>query len=190
MRLPQRSGDQVRIGVAITVPEPYASVLHAARARCGDPWAQYIRPHITLLGPTVVEPDEIAQVDEHLAAVARQHAPFVVELRGTGTFRPVSPVVFVQVAEGLAGCVGLERSVRSGVLAQDTHFRYHPHVTVAHEVEDDLLDETSDALAGFGATFVVDSFHSYAHGDDGVWRPSRDFSLTGSPADAEVSAAT
>lgn len=190
MRLPQRSGDQVRIGVAITVPEPYAAVLQAARTRCGDPWAPYIRPHITLLGPTVIESDEVAQVDEHLAAVARRHAPFVVQLSGTGTFRPVSPVVFVQVADGVAGCTGLERSVRSGVLAQDVPFRYHPHVTVAHEVPDELLDEASAGLTGFDASFLVDSFHCYEHGDDGVWRPSRDFSLTGSPAGAEVSAAT
>ncbi|MEZ0448714.1 2'-5' RNA ligase family protein [Cellulomonas sp. ICMP 17802] len=190
MRLPERSGDQVRIGVAITVPEPYGTVLQTARARFGDPWADFIPPHITLLGPTVIEHDEITSVDEHLAEVAAQHAPFVVRLRGTGTFRPVSPVVFVQVAEGVAGCEGLESSVRSGLLSQELRFVYHPHVTVAHEVPDDRLDAAFDGLADFDASFVVDSFHSYAHGDDGVWRPARDFSLTGSPADAEVIRAT
>ena len=190
MRLPERSGNQVRIGVAITVPEPYGVVLQGARARFGDPWAEFIPPHITLLGPTVVEHDDIIPVDEHLAAVAEQHAPFVLRLHGTGTFRPVSPVVFVRVAQGGAECERLERSVRSGVLAQELRFSYHPHVTVAHEVADDQLDAAFAGLDDFDASFVVDSFHSYAHGDDGVWRPVRDFSLTGSPADAEVSAAT
>jgi 2'-5' RNA ligase len=188
--LPERSGDQVRIGVAITVPEPYGSVLQEARARFGDPWAQFIPPHITLLGPTVIEHHEITPVDEHLAAIAEQHGPFVLRLRGTGTFRPVSPVVFVQVAEGVGGCERLERSVRSGVLAQELRFSYHPHVTVAHEVPDEQLDAALGGLADFDASFVVDSFHSYAHGDDGVWRPARDFSLTGSSADAGVSTAT
>ena len=190
MRLPERSGDQVRIGVAITVPEPYGSVLQAARARFGDPWADFIPPHITLLGPTVIEHDEITSVDEHLAAVAAQHAPFVVRLRGTATFRPVSPGGFVQVAAGADGCARLESSVRSGVLEQELRFRYHPHVTVAHEVADPQLDEAFAGLADFDASFVVDSFHSYAHGDDGVWRPARDFTLAGSPADAGVIAAT
>ncbi|WP_456844118.1 2'-5' RNA ligase family protein [Cellulomonas sp. P5_C6] len=190
MRLPGRSGNQVRIGVAITVPEPYGSVLQAARAQFGDPWADFIPPHITLLGPTVIEHDEVVPVDEHLAAIAQQHAPFVVRLRGTATFRPVSPVVFVQVAEGVAGCEGLESSVRSGVLEQELRFTYHPHVTVAHEVPDAQLDAAFAGLADFDASFVVDSFHSYAHGDDGVWRPARDFTLTGSPADAGVIAAT
>ncbi|NUU15930.1 2'-5' RNA ligase family protein [Cellulomonas humilata] len=190
MRLPERSGDQVRIGVAITVPEPYGSVLQAARARFGDPWAEFIPPHITLLGPTVIEHHEILPVDEHLATIATQHAPFVIRLRGTATFRPVSPVVFVQVTEGAGGCEALERSVRSGVLTQELRFRYHPHVTVAHEVPDDQLDAAFGGMADFDASFVVDSFHSYAHGDDGVWRPARDFSLTGSPADAGVITAT
>lgn len=190
MKLPERSGDQLRIGVAITVPEPYGTVLQSARARFGDPWAEFIPPHITLLGPTVVEHDEIEAVDEHLARVAASQVPFVVHLRGTATFRPVSPVVFVQLAEGAPGCAALERSVRSHVLDQEVRFDYHPHVTVAHEVADEQLDAASADLAGFDATFVVDSFHSYAHGDDGVWRPVRDFSLTGAAADAGVGCPT
>ncbi len=112
--------------------------------------------------------------------------PFVVHLQGTATFRPVSPVVFVQLAQGSAGCAALERGVRSDVLDQVVHFDYHPHVTVAHEVPDEQLDAASHDLAGFDAAFLVDSFHSYAHGDDGVWRPVRDFSLTGAAAGAGV----
>jgi len=186
VKLPERSGDQVRIGVAITVPEPHGAVLQAARARFGDPWAHFIPPHITLLGPTVVEHDAIEAVDEHLAAVAAAHVPFVVHLSGTGTFRPVSPVVFVTLADGTGGCSALERGVRSGVLAQEVQFDYHPHVTVAHEVADEQLDAAQVDLAAFDASFLVDSFHSYAHGDDGVWRPVRDFTLTGAAADAGV----
>ncbi|WP_426594606.1 2'-5' RNA ligase family protein [Cellulomonas sp. McL0617] len=186
MKLPERSGDKLRIGVAITIPEPYSTVLQAARGRFGDPWADFIPPHITLLGPTVVDPDEIEAVDEHLSSVAASHRPFLVHLRGTETFRPVSPVVFVQLVEGSSGCAALERSVRSHVLEQELRFDYHPHVTVAHEVADEQLDSAYAELAGFDASFLVDSFHSYAHGDDGVWRPVRDFSLTGAAADAGV----
>jgi len=190
VKLPERSADQLRIGVAITVPEPYGPVLQAARARFGDPWAEFIPPHITLLGPTVVAADDIAAVDEHLAAVAASHVPFEVRLRGTGTFRPVSPVVFVQLVEGVAGCAALERSVRSDVLHQKVRFDYHPHVTVAHEVPDEQLDSAFADMAGFDAGFLVDSFHSYTHGDDGVWRPVRDFTLTGAAADAGVGSPT
>ncbi|MDC7119953.1 2'-5' RNA ligase family protein [Cellulomonas fimi] len=177
MRLPERSGDQLRIGVAVTVPEPWGSELRAARSRYGDPLAEFIPPHITLLGPTVVDPEQMVEVEEHLTKAAARHTPFVVRLRGTGTFRPVSPVVFVELVDGAPGCAALERSVRTGVLDQDLRFDYHPHVTVAHEVPDDRLDAAAAGLADFEAAFVVTEFHSYLHGDDGVWRPVQDFAL-------------
>lgn len=163
-------GEELRIGVAVSVPEPYAGALQAARARVGDPAADLIRPHITLLGPTVVPAAALPDVDRHLRAVAAAHAPFTVHLRGTATFRPVSPVVFVQVVEGIASCEGLEVAVRSGVLAQELRFHYHPHVTIAHDVEDAALDRAFEDLAGFEARFDVPEIHVYEHGDDGMWR--------------------
>ena len=106
----------------------------------------------------------------------------MLHLRGTGTFRPISPVVFMQVVEGIAECEQLESVVRSGPLSQDLRFNYHPHVTVAHEVPEPNLDRAFDELAGFDARFVVSGFQFYEHGDDNVWRPVRDFLLTGSNA--------
>jgi 2'-5' RNA ligase len=179
VRLPPRSGDQTRIGVAIPVPDPYAAGLQSARARFGDPLAQSIPPHVTLLGPTVVEPDDLARVSGHLEQVAAAADPFELHLRGTGSFRPVSPVVFVQVAQGIAHCERLERAVRSGPLEQRLRFNYHPHVTVAHEVPDDALDRAYAELAHYEARFPVTSFQVYEHGDDGVWRPVRDYPLDG-----------
>ena len=181
MRLPERVGGQVRIGVAVQVPPPFGPDLQSARAGFGDPLAQDIPPHVTLLGPTVVGPSGLAAVGDHLTAVGRGHAPFTVHLRGTGTFRHVSPVVFVQVVRGIAECERLERAVRSGTLAQDLRFNYHPHVTVAHEVPDEDLDRAFADLADFDAEFLVDSIQVFEHGDDGVWRAVRDFPLTATP---------
>ncbi len=177
MRLPERVGDQVRVGVALPVPEPWGPQLQAARASFGDPLAALIPPHVTLLGPTVLEPADLAGVDAHLTAVGRAHPPFTVHLRGTGTFRPVSDVVFVQVVEGISACERLERAVRSGPLSQDLRFNYHPHVTVAHDVPGPALDRAFAELADFDATFTVRSLQVFEHGDDGVWRPVRDFPL-------------
>lgn len=180
MRLPERVGDQVRIGVALQVPSPWGPTLQQARAGFGDPLAQDIPPHVTLLGPTVVEPAELEAVGDHLTAVGKAHGPFTLHLRGTGTFRPVSAVVFVQVVQGIAECELLERAVRSGPLAQDVRFNYHPHVTVAHDVPDEDLDRAFTELADFEAQFLVDSIQVFEHGDDGVWRPVRSFPLTAS----------
>lgn len=89
------------IGVAISIPEPYASELQSMRASFGDPLADAIPTHVTLLPPTNVAPGGLDSVFEHLEKVARRHDPFEMRLRGSATFRPVSPVVFVQLSTGI-----------------------------------------------------------------------------------------
>jgi 2'-5' RNA ligase len=168
-----------RIGVAIAVPEPWGLELERWRASFGDPQAEAIPAHITLLPPTPVDAVGLEAVQAHLAAAAAQVAPFEVHLRGTGTFRPVSPVVFVALASGIAGCERLEARVRRGMLDRALEFPYHPHVTVAHDLQEDVLDEAYDALGGFAARFLVGGFSLYVHGADGVWHVHRTFDLTG-----------
>ena len=52
--------------------------------------------------------DDLDRVEEHLRTVAEAEQPFDIHLRGTGTFRPVSPVVFVSVALGISDCERVE----------------------------------------------------------------------------------
>lgn len=179
MTLDGQSGQEIRIGVAVRVPEPFATVLRAARLRVGDPAADLIEPHITLLGPTVLPVAELPAVDAHLTAITSRRPPFVVHLRGTASFRPVSPVVFVEVVDGIGSCELLEGEVRSGVLDHELRFHYHPHVTIAHDVADAALDRAFDDLAQFEARFVVSDIHVYEHGADGMWRTMGSYPLTG-----------
>lgn len=178
MRLPERVGDQMRIGVSIPIPEPYASRLVRARTEAGDPQAFSVPPHITLLPPTVVEPDQMGAVVEHLSLVAARSAPFVLELRGTETFRPLSQVVFVALAAGHGQCTALHEAVNAGPLWQDLHFPYHPHVTIAHDLPPADLDRAQQAMAAFDALFAVAHFSLYEFGDDGVWRDVSTFVLS------------
>jgi 2'-5' RNA ligase len=96
-------------------------------------------------------------------------------LRGSATFRPVSPVVFVPVVKGLADCERLEAQVRSGPLRRELKFPYHPHVTVAHDLPEEALDRAFDGLARYEATFPVWGFTLFEQDREGVWRPQRDF---------------
>jgi 2'-5' RNA ligase len=163
------------IGVAVSIPEPWGEQLRAHRASFGDPAASAIPTHVTLLPPTPVPAAADDEVEKHLTGVAAAAAPFDIHLRGTATFRPVSPVVFVQLVEGIAACERLERAVRSGPLKRALQFYYHPHVTVAHHLPDEALDRAFSELADFECRFRVQEFHLYEHGADGVWRPQRAF---------------
>ena len=165
------------IGVAIEVPQPHAAVLSRWRRQVGDPAGELVFPHVTLLPPTSVPTAGLDDVEAHLAAAAARGAPFPMHLAGTGTFRPLSPVVFIQVARGVSDCELLERDVRRGPLARELDFPYHPHVTVAQEIDDAALDEAYDGLATFVARFPVDSFVLFSRDDAGIWTRRREFRL-------------
>jgi 2'-5' RNA ligase len=166
------------LGVAVSVPEPFARELLAARRRFGDPDADAIPSHVTLLPPTTVDGVLLPEIRTHLATVAEKAEPFRIRLRGTGTFRPVSPVVFVTLAEGIGGCERLESAVRSGVLWRPVHFNYHPHVTIAHDLPDEVLDRALDELAAYSADFTADSCVLYEH-VAGRWEADSSFRFGG-----------
>ena len=163
------------IGVAIGIPEPYTSELQDWRERLGDPNAADIPPHVTLLPPTELQTDDLDEVEEHLQRVAQEGSPFTMHLRGSGTFRPISPVVFVPLVQGIGECEQLEAAVRRGPLLRDVRFPYHPHVTVAHDVADEMLNRAFLELATYDARFQVWGFSLFEKGKDAVWRPQRDF---------------
>lgn len=167
------------IGVAIAVPEPWGGELQRWRRSFGDPLADAIPTHVTLIPPTEVEPGALPEIEQFLLTVAEAAEPFRMRLRGTATFRPVSPVVFVALVEGISSCERLADGVRSGPLAHELRFNYHPHVTVAHDLPEHVLDKAFESLAGFEAAYTVTGFSLYEHGSDEVWRPQRDFALGG-----------
>lgn len=144
----------------------------------GDTTAEGIPTHITLMPPFEITPEQMPEVEQHLAEAAALNSSFKIHLRGTGTFRPVSPVVFVVVVEGISQCEQLAFSVRRGPLAAELQFPYHPHVTVAHHLDDGRLDQAFKELAAFECEFDAEAFSLYVHDADAGWQPTRDFSLT------------
>ncbi|WP_375496938.1 2'-5' RNA ligase family protein [uncultured Jatrophihabitans sp.] len=161
----------------MAIPQPHASVLTTWRRRVGDPAAELVFPHVTLLPPTPVPAGGMADVEAHLAEAARASEPFTMHLAGTGTFRPTSPVVFIQIATGVSQCEVLEQAIRSGPLARPLEFPYHPHVTVAQDLDEAALDEAYEGLSNFIARFPVESFVLFSRGSDGGWNWGREFPL-------------
>jgi 2'-5' RNA ligase len=163
------------IGVALPVPEPFLGELGAYRERLGDPRAHSIVAHITLIPPVRIKDQvHLELVNAHLRQVGASARPFRVELRGSASFRPTSPVVYVPVVRGEEAIRSLEALVRTGPLARNLKFLFHPHVTIAHALPDVRLDEAEEALASYRAEFEVARLGLFVHGADGVWRESRE----------------
>ena len=170
------------IGVAIPVPEPFGTELRRHRASFGDPQADTVPTHLTLLPPTDVADADLPDVGKHLKEVAAAHSPFELHLRGSATFRPVSPVVFVAVAEGISECELLAADVRTGPLQCDLCFPFHPHVTVAHHLPEAVLDHAFAELAYYECRFWVDSFGLFCHDPIRGWLPQQEFLLAAAKA--------
>src|SRR3954447_11706695 len=167
------------LGIVVPVPEPWAQLLVDWRSKVGDPQANLVPPHVTLLPPTEVPVTDRAAISGHLADVARCHPPFDMHLSGTGTFSPVSDVVFVTVARGIGNCELIANDVRSGPLARSLSFPYHPHVTVAHDVPADMLELAYSGLADLSAEFRVEHFTEFEQTPAGAWAVAREYRLTG-----------
>lgn len=193
----------VTLGVSIAVPEPYGSLLQGRRAGFGDTAAHGIPTHITLLPPTEADAADRDAVEAHLARVAEAGRAFPIRLSGTGTFRPLSPVVYVRVVEGASACSRLQERVRAedGPLVRELAFPYHPHVTVAHGIAEAAMDRARAELADFEAAWTATGFGLYEQGADLVWRLRRHFAFgdredggesagLGADADGEGAAAT
>jgi 2'-5' RNA ligase len=181
------SEDSRFIGVALDIPEPYGSQLQEWRERLGDPNAERIVPHVTLLPPTPVPPELLPEIEEHLRTVAANFEPFDIRIRGSATFLPISPVVFVPLVLGIAECEQLERAVRSGPLRRTIGYPYHPHVTVAHDLPAKALDRAYVEMSSYDASFRVWGLTLFEQGPDLHWRPQRDvtFGAGGLPGPTE-----
>ncbi|MCC3266699.1 2'-5' RNA ligase family protein [Arthrobacter gengyunqii] len=167
--------DCTGVGIVIGVPEPMATELRRARASCGDPMAAVIPAHITVV--TTTETNDWEAMAAHVRRVARRHAAFDVTLRGTATFRPVSPVVYVRVDEGYEECTALHKEMQSGPLARDLPFPYHPHVTVAHDVSEAGMDMAMHALRDYESRFTVSTVGLYEHDVSGLWKLREEVAL-------------
>jgi 2'-5' RNA ligase len=165
------------IGVAVAIPEPWAKELQDYRTSVGDDTAAMIPTHITLIPPFEAAEGSLPEIEEHLTTVAGSFESYCIHLRGTGTFRPVSPVVFVSLVEGISQSEQLADAVRRGPLSLDLSFPYHPHVTIAHHLDDRALDRAFTDLADFECVFEAEEFHLYVHDESVGWQPTRGFEL-------------
>lgn len=154
------------LGVVISLPPSLADVLGQKRSVYAGSGAVVVAPHITLVSGRAWESWEAAE--EHVRNVAASFAPFKLSLRGTGTFEPVSPVVFLNVNDGASECAALHAKLLEGPLEHLLEFSFHPHLTIAHGLDADTMARAKSEMVDFEAEFEVTSIGLFDY-IEGTW---------------------
>lgn len=168
-----------RLGVVLLVPPPARTEIDGLRRACGSTSIGRIPPHLTLVPPVNVREEDLPLALERLRGAAADARPFRVDLGPPETFHPASPVVYLAVGGDEVGRVAeLRRLVFAPPLERPLTYAFHPHVTLAEEVEVARIEAMLLALADYRAGVTFDRVHllQERRRSDGVrvWDPIAD----------------
>ena len=180
---------RARLGVIARLPEPLGIHVQAWRRALGDPAAERIAPHLTLVPPQTVAERDLDRAVALVERAAAEAVPFLVELDGAATFLPEAPVAYLVVREGGPALGDLEAALRESPLDRRTH-PFHPHVTLAQDLPPDRIEAAARELAGFRAAFPVRELALMREERDPerakAWRPLATVTVGASTAVREV----
>ncbi len=153
------------LGVVISMPPALDAELGAWRESYAGPGNGVVPAHITLVSGRARR--SWAEAAEHVRKIARTATPFTVRLLGTGTFAPVSPVVYLNLERGAGRCIELHEQLLAGPVEHLPQFEFRPHLTVAHDLDPDTMARAAAEMAGFEAQLEVTSIGLYDYAGGG-----------------------
>lgn len=162
--------DDLTVGVVIEVPEPWGEDLTEWRIGFGDPHAEKILAHITLLAPVRMSAQQFADLPSRLNAECGRLPAFAMALGPIGTFRPVSPVVYLQAHADADALPLTQAAVWRAAGEPPQRHAFVAHCTVAMDVPDSVLDAAADALRDYTAAWQVSEVLVLTRDPDGSWQ--------------------
>ena len=147
------------IGVSLAVPEPWGSRLQEFRVANGDAQGSTIPTHITLVPPLEVD---AARGSPTWSGTWRRSRPAARRTASTcagpAPSGPVSPVVFVNLVEGISQTEQLANDCRRGPLALELELPLPPARDGGPPPRRRRASTApSTELAGFDCAFTVDA---------------------------------
>lgn len=162
---------RLRLGVALLVPEPFATEIDGLRRACDDGALGRVPPHLTLVPPVNVRVDDVPAALRRLREAAAITRPFTLRLGPPSTFLPATPTVHLAVG-GRGDATSVLRRLRDAVfvapLERDLTHPFVPHVTLSDDMEPELIPAAIAALSGFVVEVRFERVHllqEQRHGD-------------------------
>jgi 2'-5' RNA ligase len=122
--------------LVIYLPDPLRSFLDELRLEMAP--ACNPHAHVSVLPPRTLPVPPALAIDEARQVLAEVPA-FEIALGHIEVF-PVTDVIYISVEAGADQLRRMHQSLNRGTLAYDEPFPYHPHITLAQEIESGRLD--------------------------------------------------
>ncbi len=162
---------RLRLGVALLVPEPFATEIDGLRRACDDGALGRVPPHLTLVPPVNVRVEEVPVALRRLREAAAVTRPFTLRLGPPSTFLPATPTVHLAVG-GRGPATSVLRTLRDAVfvppLERELTHSFVPHVTLSDDMDPERIPAAIAALSGFVVEVRFDRVHlleEQRHGD-------------------------
>jgi len=161
---------RVRLASALLVPEPYRGEIDGLRRAMGES-TERVPPHLTLVPPINVRPEDVDIAFAVLRRAAANTRPIPVVLGPATTFHPVNPVVYLSVGgDGLDDVHALHDAVLVDVFERPQSLEFVPHVTIVENTTPERIDAALVALADYRVDVIFESVHLLQEIDH-VWTP-------------------
>jgi 2'-5' RNA ligase len=171
--------------IAIIPPEPLYSDIRNEQTYIAATWgpkrALRTPPHITIIPPMLLNPDEVGWLYGIAYAIAGTVAPFSIQLKNYSSFKPrvifISPIVSPALSDLHSIWHQAIITRMPHVLAKYPDRPYHPHLTLAHK---DVTHTQFDSMwkyyadKPYLASFNADRFCILTHTDDG-WSVEKEY---------------
>ena len=169
------------------LPEPLRGYLD--RLRCDLVPECHAKAHVTVLPPRPLAVSA-EQAGSELSHALGDFPPFEVELGAISIF-PDTQVIFIELARGAGELRRMHAALNAGAVQFREPFPYHPHITLAQQIEDPAL-----VAAAFGTaerrwrefagerTFEVRRLAFVQNSVGNFWRDLQQYDLAASPENA------
>ena len=133
---PQGDGERPSLyALVIYLPDPLGGFLDALRLEMVPGCSPHA--HVSVLPPRPLPVAAEAAIEEGRGIVSG-FAPFDIELGRIEKF-DVTDVIYISVEDGAGQLREMHQSLNRGALGHQEPFAYHPHVTLAQEVQADQV---------------------------------------------------
>ncbi|MDN7241457.1 YjcG family protein [Planococcus sp. N028] len=169
----------MKYGVAAFPSKKLQDLANSYRKRY-DPHYELITPHMTLKDAFEADDNQIKEISDEIAKIAKKHKPFKMHATRVSSFSPLTNTLYFKV-EPTPEILALHDDLHKDSFGTKPKYTYVPHITIAQKMSDSEHSDIFGQLKMVGVDHeeMIDRIHLLYQLEDGSWTVFDTFRLTG-----------